>query len=203
MDADEIDSILRIQWRSLHNGPSYVEDFYYQVHGGAMLTPQGWSRECCRPSQQPVQTEARVLPCPQRPNPPEDLDLLLLSQAFLNKHFKGCNARWFAPERIRELAPSERGQAGAATFVSLEGLGRIPFSNIRRPKPLMDVGTGPGEQVRRLCSVRGRAGQLDKNERHSLPSMPPECTAESSARTAPVLQRSAAPQCFCLHCTGR
>lgn len=31
MDADEIDSILRIQWRSLHNGPSYVEDFYYQV----------------------------------------------------------------------------------------------------------------------------------------------------------------------------
>ena len=82
-------------------------------------------------------------------------------QAFLNKHFKGCNVRWFAPERIRELAPSERGPAGAATFVSLEGLGRIPFSNIRRPKPLMDVGAGPGEQVSCLCSVRGRAGQLD------------------------------------------
>ena len=79
----------------------------------------------------------------------------LFQQAFLNKHFKGCNARWFAPERIRELAPSERGERGAATFVSLEGLGRIPFSNIRRPKPLMDVGAGPGEQVRRLCRTQG------------------------------------------------
>jgi hypothetical protein len=86
-------------------------------------------------------------------------DLPVLQQAFLNKHCKGCNARWFAPERIRELAPLERGQAGAATFVSLEGLGRIPFSNIRRPKPLMDVGAGPAEQVRRPCGARGRAGQ--------------------------------------------
>jgi hypothetical protein len=75
-----------------------------------------------------------------------------MTQAFINKHFKGCNARWFAPERIRELAPSERGERGAATFVSLEGLGKIPFSNIRRPKPLMDVGTTPGDQVGQRCS---------------------------------------------------
>jgi hypothetical protein len=67
------------------------------------------------------------------------------AQAFINKHFKGCNTRWFAPERIRELAPSERGERGAATFVSLEGLGKIPFSNIRRPKPLMDVGNAPSD----------------------------------------------------------
>ncbi len=60
-------------------------------------------------------------------------------QAFVNKHGGGRNARWFAPERIRELAPSARGDRGAATFVSLEGLGKIPFSNIRRPKPLMDI----------------------------------------------------------------
>lgn len=66
--------------------------------------------------------------------------------------------RWFAPERIRELAPSERGPAGAATFVSLEGLGRIPFSNIRRPKPLMDIGAGPGEQVSQPRSVQECAG---------------------------------------------
>ena len=60
-------------------------------------------------------------------------------QAFVNKHGGGRNARWFAPERIRELAPSERGAAEAATFLSVEGLGRIPFSNVRRPRPLMDV----------------------------------------------------------------
>jgi hypothetical protein len=42
MDADEIDSILRIQWRSLHNGPSYVEDYYYQVCAGTPL-----ALSCC------------------------------------------------------------------------------------------------------------------------------------------------------------
>lgn len=31
MDADEIETILRIQWKSLHNGPAYVEDYYYQA----------------------------------------------------------------------------------------------------------------------------------------------------------------------------
>ena len=31
MSADEIESILRIQWRTLHNGPPYLEDYYYQV----------------------------------------------------------------------------------------------------------------------------------------------------------------------------
>lgn len=31
MDADEIESILRIQWKSLHSGSPYQEDFYYQA----------------------------------------------------------------------------------------------------------------------------------------------------------------------------
>ena len=31
MDADEIETILRIQWKSLHNGPTYVEDYYFQA----------------------------------------------------------------------------------------------------------------------------------------------------------------------------
>lgn len=31
MDPEEIESILRIQWKSLHSGASYVEDYYYQV----------------------------------------------------------------------------------------------------------------------------------------------------------------------------
>lgn len=29
------------------------------------------------------------------------------------------------------------------SYVKLEGLGKIPFSNIRRPKPLMDVDPTP------------------------------------------------------------
>ncbi len=31
MDWGEIDQILRIQWKSLHGGPPYVEDYYYLV----------------------------------------------------------------------------------------------------------------------------------------------------------------------------
>ena len=31
MDAEEIESILRIQWKSLHSGAPYLEDYYYQV----------------------------------------------------------------------------------------------------------------------------------------------------------------------------
>ena len=31
MDAEEIDGILRIQWKSLHSGSPYAEDYYYLV----------------------------------------------------------------------------------------------------------------------------------------------------------------------------
>jgi hypothetical protein len=31
MGADEIEAILRIQWKSLHSGAPYQEDFYYQA----------------------------------------------------------------------------------------------------------------------------------------------------------------------------
>lgn len=37
MDADEIDSILRIQWKSLHSGSPYLEDYYYMVGEGFFL----------------------------------------------------------------------------------------------------------------------------------------------------------------------
>lgn len=32
MLPEEIDTILRIQWKSLHNGSPYQEDYYYQVY---------------------------------------------------------------------------------------------------------------------------------------------------------------------------
>jgi len=110
MDADEIDTILRIQWRSLTaggGGTPYVEDFYSQ----AVVEKRGG------PS-------------------------------------AAMAAARFAPPALRELARDEktggalnapgrggdgRGGGGQA-YVALEGLGKIPFSNVRRPKPLMDLG---------------------------------------------------------------
>lgn len=40
---------------------------------------------------------------------------------------------------MRELAPTEKVAPDQVAFVQLEGLGKVPFSNIRRPRPLMDV----------------------------------------------------------------
>lgn len=92
MDAEEIDSILRIQWKSLHSGSPYAEDYYYL--------------------------------------------------AYLDKHKRRHNQA-FAPAELRELAPTERTGSDSVSYVKLEGLGKIPFSNIRRPKPLMDVDPAP------------------------------------------------------------
>lgn len=89
MSQDDIESILHMQWRSLHQGAPYLEDYYYQ--------------------------------------------------AFLFKHYGKRNKRTFAPESVRELAPTEKMAPDEVAFVKLDGLGRVPFSNIRRPRPLMDV----------------------------------------------------------------
>lgn len=63
-------------------------------------------------------------------------------QAYLDKH-KQRHSRLFAPSELRELAPTERTGSDSVSYVKLEGLGKIPFSNIRRPKPLMDVEPAP------------------------------------------------------------
>lgn len=105
MARDEIESILHMQWRPLHQGAPYVEDYYYQ--------------------------------------------------AFVFKYYGKRNKRGFAPETVRELAPTEKVAPDEVSFVRLEGLGRVPFSNVRRPRPLMDVtpedlraaAVGAGENV--------------------------------------------------------
>lgn len=64
------------------------------------------------------------------------------SQAFVNKHYQQRNAQHFAPQHLRSAMPNEKsGQAGTS-FVQLQGLGKIPFSNVRRPKPLMEFTPG-------------------------------------------------------------
>lgn len=89
MAQDEIESILHMQWRPLHQGAPYIEDYYYQ--------------------------------------------------AFVYKFYGKRNRRSFAPESVRELAPTEKVAPDEVAFVKLDGLGRVPFSNVRRPRPLMDV----------------------------------------------------------------
>jgi len=89
MGQDEIESILHMQWRPLHQGAPYIEDYYYQ--------------------------------------------------AYLFKYYGRRNRRAFAPESVRELAPTERVAADEVAFVRLEGLGKVPFFNVRRPRPLMDL----------------------------------------------------------------
>ena len=51
----------------------------------------------------------------------------------------------FAPESLREVAPQAKEARAPTAFVTLEGLGRVPFSNIRAPKPIVDM-KGLGEK---------------------------------------------------------
>ena len=44
----------------------------------------------------------------------------------------------FVPHALRELANATGGKATTA-FVQLEGLGKVPFGNVRRPKPLIEL----------------------------------------------------------------
>ena len=54
---------------------------------------------------------------------------------------KTVGGKVFAPREVRQLAPSERATADPDMFARVEGLGRIPYANLRRPKPLMDTVT--------------------------------------------------------------
>jgi len=51
----------------------------------------------------------------------------------------------FAPETLREVAPQAKEARAPTAFVTLQGLGRVPFSNIRAPKPIVDM-KGDGEK---------------------------------------------------------
>ena len=72
-------------------------------------------------------------------------------QAFVYKYYGQRNARQFAPHTLREAVPGERAGPVSGGFLQLEGLGKIAYSNVRRPKPLMDVSAEAAE-VRCKCS---------------------------------------------------
>ena len=54
-----------------------------------------------------------------------------------NKH--GGHLPGFAPSELPELSPQERDGGQSTAFVDLKGLGRVSFSNVRRPRPIMDI----------------------------------------------------------------
>jgi DNA topoisomerase 2-associated protein PAT1 len=67
-------------------------------------------------------------------------------QAYIHKFFRGRNARGrFAPDVIRNVDGSEADIHSAQTSVTVDvgALGRLVLSNIRTPKPLMDLRSGP------------------------------------------------------------
>ncbi len=75
---------------------------------------------------------------------------VLRKQAFVYKYYGQRNARQFAPHALREAVPGERVGPVSGGFLQLEGLGKIAYSNVRRPKPLMDVSAEAAE----VCSSR-------------------------------------------------
>lgn len=85
-------------------------------------------------------------------------------QACKHKHRKlhDADLRFFAPDTLRDAAPA--GKSGAhegAAYAKLEGLGKIPFSNIRRPRPLMDLmEKQPGEQDEASLALQAESLRL-------------------------------------------
>ena len=77
---------------------------------------------------------------------------------------KTVGGKVFAPREVRQLAPSERAAAAPDMFARVEGLGRIPYANLRRPKPLMDTMTQqlpPGQVCDLQLLKGGRRGGRD------------------------------------------
>ncbi|EEH58067.1 uncharacterized protein MICPUCDRAFT_67350 [Micromonas pusilla CCMP1545] len=78
-------------------------------------------------------------------------------QCWLHSNNRAKLKEPFAPSELRELAPQAKEARAPTAFVTLDGLGRVPFSNLRAPKPLLDV-SGKGE-------VDGGAGrEADENQ---------------------------------------
>lgn len=61
-------------------------------------------------------------------------------QASLARNSAGAKLRHhFCPTHLRELPPRARANNEPHAFLQVDALGRIPFSSIRRPRPLLEV----------------------------------------------------------------
>lgn len=73
---------------------------------------------------------------------------------------KNVGGRFFAPDALRELAPAERAAHEPQAYAKLEGLGKIAFSNIRRPKPLMEVAAARSDSPASSSSSAAGSNQV-------------------------------------------
>ena len=61
-------------------------------------------------------------------------------QACLSKKSAGAKLRHhFCPNQLRDLPSRARANAEPHAFLQVDALGRVPFSSIRRPRPLLEV----------------------------------------------------------------
>ncbi|KAK8706423.1 hypothetical protein V6N13_049990 [Hibiscus sabdariffa] len=61
-------------------------------------------------------------------------------QACLARKSAGAKLRHhFCPTQIRELPPRARSNSEPHAFLQVDALGRVPFSSVRRPRPLLEV----------------------------------------------------------------
>lgn len=61
-------------------------------------------------------------------------------QACLAKKSAGARLKHhFCPTHLRELPPRARANSEPHAFLQVDALGRVPFSSIRRPRPLLEV----------------------------------------------------------------
>lgn len=61
-------------------------------------------------------------------------------QACLSRKSAGAKLRHhFCPNQLRDLPPRARANNEPHAFLQVEALGRVPFSSIRRPRPLLEV----------------------------------------------------------------
>ena len=83
-------------------------------------------------------------------------------QAYVHKYFRGRNANGrFAPDIIRNLDGTEADVHSSQSSVTVDvgALGRLVLSNIRTPKPLMDLRSGPaGGAGKGSAAAQGGSG---------------------------------------------
>ncbi|XP_020576615.1 uncharacterized protein LOC110022145 isoform X2 [Phalaenopsis equestris] len=79
-------------------------------------------------------------------------------QACLAKRCSGSKLRrHFCPNSIKELPSRSRASSEPHAYLQVDALGRIPFSSIHRPRPLLDVdspSTAVGSSSELRCSVK-------------------------------------------------
>ncbi|WCJ36999.1 hypothetical protein M5689_018162 [Euphorbia peplus] len=62
------------------------------------------------------------------------------NQASLAKKSSGAQLKHhFCPSQVRDIPPHARANAEPHAFLQVDALGRVPFSSIRRPRPLLEV----------------------------------------------------------------